>query len=204
MKLHFSPAIAVAAGLIVLLGYFINLPMLLALRLAFVDWASTLAAVALLLGLFNLLGVHGHKLVNHKPGWLYSLFLIAGLVTTFGIVATLGPAADASVWIFQYIQSPLETALAALLAVTLVLAGVRLLRRRRSVLSVVFLVTAMLVLIGSAPIPGEVGGLLAEVRAWVAQVPAVAGARGVLIGVALGAIATGLRVLLAADRPYGE
>jgi hypothetical protein len=41
-------------------------------------------------------------------------------------------------------------------------------------------------------------------RAEIVQVLAVGGARGILIGVALGAIVTGLRVLLAAERPYGD
>jgi len=36
-----------------------------------------------------------------------------------------------------------------------------------------------------------------------AGIPAVAGARGILFGVALGTVATGLRVLMGADRPYG-
>jgi len=35
-------------------------------------------------------------------------------------------------------------------------------------------------------------------------VVAAGGARGILLGVALGSIVTGLRVLLAVDRPYGE
>jgi hypothetical protein len=41
-------------------------------------------------------------------------------------------------------------------------------------------------------------------RAEVVQVLSVGGARALLLGVALGAVATGLRVLLAAERPYGE
>jgi len=31
----------------------------------------------------------------------------------------------------------------------------------------------------------------------------MAGIRGILMGVALGSIATGLRILMGADRPYG-
>jgi hypothetical protein len=38
---------------------------------------------------------------------------------------------------------------------------------------------------------------------WVTQVLALGGARGILIGVALGALTTGLRVLFGVDRPYG-
>jgi hypothetical protein len=39
---------------------------------------------------------------------------------------------------------------------------------------------------------------LNEFRSWIAQ----SGARGVLLGVALGTIATGLRILTGTDRPY--
>jgi hypothetical protein len=43
---------------------------------------------------------------------------------------------------------------------------------------------------------------LAELRSWIARVPAAAGARGLILGVALGIVATGLRVLAGVDRPY--
>jgi hypothetical protein len=84
----------------------------------------------------------------------------------------------------------------------LVLAGVRLLRRRSDSLSVFFLVTAVLVLLGTTPFFGfEIPGL-EEFHRWIIQVPALAGARGILLGIALGSVATGLRVLLGSDRPY--
>ncbi len=93
----------------------------------------------------------------------------------------------------------------ALLAVTLTYAAIRLLRRRLNLLSVIFLITALLTLFGTVSLPflGEVPGLSGLVRPIVSQVFAAAGARGILIGVALGTLATGLRVLFGADRPYG-
>jgi len=70
--------------------------------------------------------------------------------------------------------------------------------------TVLFLVTVLVVLLGTVPLFffGELP-LLTSVRGWIAQVPAVAGARGLLLGVALGTVATGLRILLGVDRPYG-
>jgi hypothetical protein len=45
---------------------------------------------------------------------------------------------------------------------------------------------------------------LPDLRNWLVNTWAVAGARGILLGVALGAIATGLRILLGSDRPYSR
>ena len=93
----------------------------------------------------------------------------------------------------------------ALLAVTLTYASIRLLRRRLNLLSVIFLVTAVLILLGTAPLPflGTIPGLSDLVRPFISQVLAAAGARGILLGVALGTLTTGIRILFGADRPYG-
>ena len=93
----------------------------------------------------------------------------------------------------------------ALLAVTLTYASIHLLKRRFNLLSVIFLVTALLILLGTAPLPflGVIPGLSDWVRPFITRVMAAAGARGILIGVALGTLTTGLRILFGADRPYG-
>jgi hypothetical protein len=65
-------------------------------------------------------------------------------------------------------------------------------------------VTAALILIASATLPfGEVGPLNDFLRPWLQHVLALGGARGLLIGIGLGTLTTGLRVLVGADRPYG-
>jgi hypothetical protein len=72
------------------------------------------------------------------------------------------------------------------------------------VMSILFLITAALVILGSATLPfGDVPLIGTTVRPWVTQVLALGGARGILIGVALGTLTTGLRVLFGIDRPYG-
>jgi hypothetical protein len=99
---------------------------------------------------------------------------------------------------------PVEASLMALLAVTLLYASIRLLRRRANLMSILFIATALLMLIGSATLPfGEIGALNNFLRPWFQHVLALGGARGILIGVALGTLTTGLRVLFGVDRPYG-
>jgi hypothetical protein len=195
--------IVMAIGLVVLLGFFIDLPVLNVLRTVFLRWAVILAAVAILVGLFNLAAVHWRKMGSRQTGRFYSAVLLISMVVTLVIGLAFGPTSTWSLWIFNHIQVPVETSLMAVLAVVLAYASARLLNRRINLFSIVFLATALLILIGTATIPGlEVPGLT-ELRAWITQVPAVGGARGILLGVALGTIATGLRVLIGSDRPYG-
>ena len=198
-------AITISIGLIVLAGYFIDLPLLTVLKQVLLQWSIPIAAVALLVGIANLFSVHWRKASAGQKGSIYSALLIFTLLATVAVAGFFGPTAPWSLWIFNYIQIPVETSLMAILAVALALAALRLLRKRLNLFSVLFLGTGIFMLLGAAPLfgitlPGLHGPFGA--RALIAEIPAVAGARGILLGVALGSIATGLRILMGAERPY--
>ena len=200
-----SAAIAIGFGLIVLLGYFIPLEQLTFFRTVLLQWAIILAAVATLVGVFNLLGVHWNKIQTKKKGSIYSILLLVSLFATFilGLVPP-GPGSATLQFFLNAIIVPAEATLMALLAVTLLYASARLLRRRADIMTFIFLGTVIVILLAAAPLPfGKIPGLSDFILPWITQVFAAAGARGILIGVALGALTTGLRVLFGADRPYG-
>jgi hypothetical protein len=100
---------------------------------------------------------------------------------------------------------PVEASLMAILAVTLIYASIRLLRRRVDVMSVAFLIVTVIFLILIMPTP--FGPLLGERMNQTAisflEMFSDGGARGLLLGIALGTVLTGLRVLFGVDRPYG-
>ena len=198
-----NAVIAIISGVLVLLGYFFpkvfgNIQSIL------VGWAIILAAFALLLGIVNLAIVHWKKIVNKGPNSLYSMVLLLSLAITIILVSISGPTGSLALWIFNSFQVPVEVSLLALLAVVLVYAAVRLITRKPRWYTVLFIVTVLVVLLGSVPLflIGEIAPL-SSLRAWLTQVPAMAGARGLLLGVALGTVATGLRILIGMDRPYG-
>jgi len=200
-----SVALAIAAGLIVLLGYFIPVNLLLDFRVTLLQWAVILAAVAVIVGVFNLLGVHWQKIQKRKKGGVYSILLLVSLFATFvlGLVPP-GPGSVTMQFALNAIIVPAEATLMALLAITLLYASTRLLRRRIDLMAIIFLGTAIIILLGSATLPfGKIPGVSDFILPWITQVFAAAGARGILIGVALGALTTGLRALFGIDRPYG-
>jgi hypothetical protein len=204
MKAPISAAVAIASGILILLGYFLHVDAIINLRTIMLQWAMILAAFALLIGVINLLRVHWNKARRGKVQSVNSLALLISFLVTVIVVGISSPSGKWSVWLFNSIQLPIESSLMALLSVILIVASIRLIRRRMNAFSVTFVITAILVLIGSISyifLPQN--NPLALIQQMLVNVPAVAGTRGILIGVALGAIATGLRVLLGADRPYG-
>jgi type IV secretory pathway VirB2 component (pilin) len=202
MKFNVSVVVAISTGLITLVAYFIPLAPLQAVRGALLQSGAILATVALMLGAGNLLSVHARKIRDRKPGHLYSIFLVISLLSVFIVVTIFGTQHPYSVWIVTQVQQPLEVALTGLLAGVLVIAGVRVMFRRPHWSTYLFFVTAVIVLLGTAPLPFVAIPVLQGFRNWLAQVPAVGGGRGLLLGIALGAATTGLRVLMGFDQPY--
>ena len=225
-----ATVVAMSAGLVVALAYFIPTslpvvgPLFTTLRLALVSLVSLLAAWAVLAGALNLLIVHSRKFAGQAPGGLYSLFVVLGLlgVVVGNLIAPLlsptagGAAGGLNRALLTYGLTAGGAALSALIAFFLVYAGYRLLRFRQggppSLMLVVFVLTAVVALVTLAPWPpvGQFnpvimpGTTLRDLLATLVQLPATAGARGLLLGIALGAVATGLRLLLGLDRPYGD
>ena len=209
MKRLFSAAnavVAISVGIIVLLGYFI--PAVNIFRFILLQWAVILAGVAVMIGIGNLFSVHLQKIRERRPGSVNSVILLFFMLITmiFGLL----PFWDSSWEPYQKmmldgIMIPAEISLMAVLAVTLLYACVRLLRVRADWASLLFLATTLIILLGLGPLPyiGQLPFMSDTLRPLVANVLATGGARGILIGVALGTLTTGLRILFGADRPYG-
>lgn len=216
LKSPLSTALAIGVGFVVLLGYFFGSDItgqtttLGILRDFFLQGAIVWASVAMLVGIFNLTSVHLEKIRTNQEGG-YSFVLLLTLIITLGVglfdIIKTHMNQELNFqrvsWVFDYIQFPIETSLMAVLAISLTYAAARLLTRRLNLLSVVFVGVVLLLLLGAVPLIAARAPMLADIRNWILRVPTVAGARGILLGVALGTIATGIRILTGSDRPYG-
>jgi hypothetical protein len=197
--------IAIISGLAVLAGYFLQgfFPVLADVQTQLLNWAIILTGVAALVGIFNLISVHADKVRHGEKGGIYSALLVISLVVTFFLGIILRPEHSAMKAVMNGIIIPTEAALMGILTISLLYAAIRLLRRRVDVMSIFFLLTAVFLLFGSVTLPFGDIPLFGTLARWVTQVWVLGGVRGILIGVALGALTTGLRVLFGADRPYG-
>lgn len=161
----------------------------------FVRWAGMLFAFTLILGLFNLAQVHANRIIKRDEGWSYSVILLATVV--FMLLAGLnGSNTPAVQWIFRYVQAPLHATLLSLVVFFIFSAAWRAFRTHSAGMFVMFL-TAVIVLLGQIPLSEEVLGLrFIQLQQWIVNVPNIAGHRGMLLGIAIGIIITGLRLLM--------
>ena len=175
-----------------------------------IQLVTVIAAVAVLAGLVNLVAVHLGRFVRAERGWPYSILVLV-VALAVGVLRILDRAEiwsgdlegeQISVRVFEAVQVSLESALAALLVFFLVFAAYRLMRDRVTVWNVLFSLTVIVVLVGW--IPFDDMDVLRDVRDWVVRVPASAGTRGLLIGVGLGTLVVGVRVLLGQDRSFRD
>ena len=200
-----ATVIAISVGLFILVGTLLPFPILVPMRLELLRWAVIISSAAVLVGIANLLSVHFQKIRRREKNSIYSAILILSMSLTLTVGILFGPNGGWMQMVFEGIIFPVEASLMALLAVTLIYASVRLLRRRADLMSIVFVATAALTIFASISLPffGQIPFLGDVIHPWLTSVLAAGGARGLLLGVALGALTTGLRVLFAFDRPFG-
>ncbi len=202
MKSPLATAIAISVGVILLAGYFIVTPILQNLRFVLLDWAIILGGFAAVVGILSLLRTHWRRL--RKKNYYSIIFIIAFLLTAI-IGLFLGPSNPTFGKVVTKIQVPLEASLLAVLFFILIFASIRLFEKRQTFMGILFIISTLLFLfIGSSfltfgqSIPG-IGAIISTIQA----LP-IAGARGILLGMALGGIAAGVRILIGVDRPYRE
>jgi hypothetical protein len=197
-----NAVLAVSAGIIVLLGYFIE--SMAGFRFFLLQWAVILAGVAVLIGIGNLFSVHLQKIHERRPGSVYSLVLLFFMLLT-AVVGFSPDLKPIQTMFLDGIMVPVEISLIAVLAITLIYSGIRILRVRGDWVSILFLATALIILLGIGPLPylGAFPIIGDWLRPFISYALATGGARGILIGVALGTLTTGIRILIGIDRPYG-
>jgi type IV secretory pathway VirB2 component (pilin) len=201
-KSSFLVAITLFTGLVILLVYIVQLPYLGELRKLFLQWFAILAAVAMIVGAINLANVHAQKIIHWRSNRFYSLVLLVSMLMTIALGFRFKPTDPVLVWVYNYIQMPVEASLMALLAIILAFIGTRLFRKRLDWFSGLFFVTVLIILSGSISLANLKLPGLALVKTWIEQIWAMGGLRGIVIGVGLGTIVTGLRVLVGVERPY--
>jgi hypothetical protein len=198
------------AGILVLVDFAGATPAADAIAATIVNWAALVSAVALVVGLLSVAGSHVMRVARRREDWGYSLVLLVSLVAVVvtGLLVPVGnqlqlPGSLAEQPLrlfFRAVYEPLAASLLALLAFFGLSAVLRALRGG-SAEAIVIATVALLVLATQLPPVAQLPYVGSSVQ-WLRDYVALAGARGLLIGSAIGAIVASVRVLLGLDLPF--
>lgn len=202
-----SAVVAVSTAILMMGALFATESFPEALGAVLLQVVMVTGALAILVGIINLMNVHLDRIRLLEKGWYYSVIVILsalGVMTAraLDIHASDDPSLALHQVLFDSVQRSLESALAGLIFFFLVYAAYRMMRNRVSLSGCLFQLVLLIVLVGWIPLSSL--GFFSGLRDWLLEIPTTAGARGILIGIALGTITVGLRTLIGQEQAFRE
>jgi len=176
-----------------------------------------IGSFALLLGLVNLFMIHAEAVNKRTRGWINSFaffvaffaIMIAGFVKDYAAAKAVSGSADSIYTVFfEGFLMPLSSTMFSMIAFYIASAAYRAFRIR-STESALMMITASIIMLGLVPagqyltsgLPGWLYWLrLENVSYWLLTSPNMAVQRAMAFGIAVGALATGLRIWLSLER----
>ena len=173
--------------------------------------AVIMTAFGYVLGGASALRVNLEGIARRQSDWPYKIVLVASLLFTVGIGLKEGrhwqDDHTVSMFLYNQVYSPMQGTMFALLAFYIASAAFRAFRIR-TVEAGLLAVAALIVMLGRVPVGDSMTAWLPEplrlgaMQEWIMDVPQSAAKRAVLMGAAMGVMATGLRVILGIERSY--
>ena len=215
IKKQIPLAIVFTFGMLILISYYVPRKISVNYVEMMNKWENIVTAFAFLLGLLSVFFSHYGKIKKKADGWGYSIFVFAGFLamvipafmnggrqTTEAGITLLG-------WAFRYIYNALAATMFAVLAFYIVSTAYRSFRIKSAQAFVLF-VAAFILILGKVPLGqiiwdsvlGWTGTGISDVIEWIMQVPAVAGKRGIMIGISIGIIVTSFKIIFGIERQY--
>jgi hypothetical protein len=211
MKREIPLLLTAVIGLFMILSFFVPHHLVSVPADFLQQCAVIVVAFGYVLGGANALRVNLDGIAKRQPDWPYKLVLVVTLVFTVLIGLKEGrhwqDDKTVSMFLYNQVYSPMQATMFALLAFYIASAAFRAFRVR-TVEAGLLAVAALIVMLGRVPIGDQMTAWLPEplrlgsVQDWIMNVPQNAAKRAVLMGAALGVMATGLRVILGIERSY--
>jgi hypothetical protein len=215
MKQAIPRLLCLVAGIAMIIQFFIPHQVSETIFSESLRWVRIISAFALVLGVRSIVFHHGTRIRRKTPGWGYSVVTFVGMavMTVVGLFGGVDPNASkllpTSIGGFSFhmqtlysnLMVPLGATMFATLAFYMASAAYRAFRARNKE-ATLLLIAAFVVMIGMVPVGSAIWSRFPDIAQWLLNVPSMAAKRGILFGVALGIIATSLKIILGIERGW--
>ncbi len=200
MRYHVPLFLTIVFGWFMIAEFFLPARIVKTISGSLQEWIIVVAAAAVVLGVANVGRIHLRKISRRERGFGYSFPLLGALVL-MGTTGLIFGIREGSLFDFLYLNAyvPMGGTMFALLAFFIASAAYRSFRVR-SLEAGLLALAAVLVMIGRVPVGSAVSEDFPRISEWIMNYPNLAAKRAILIGAALGAISTGLKILLGLER----
>jgi len=203
LKTRIPQVLTTLIGLFLLITYFFRLPTSIVDAADFIPrFCVVIVAIAVGVGTITLLNYHISLIRKREAGqWLYSIVMLATLSLFVIVGLGVGTTDPSFTWIYESMLVPCSTTTYAMWCFFVASACFRILRVRNKE-AFALLVSAILVMLSNVALGELIWINFPLIGSWIQSVPMMAAYRALTIGVGLGLILLGIRVLLARERGY--
>lgn len=200
-KLQIPVILTSLCGLLMILEFYFHIPEgMKSTNITLRSFTTILAGAALILGNILLFISHTKKLSERRKEWYYSIiFMISFIITALlGVKSVRDPT---FLWIYNSVTAPIGGTLYSLTGFYITVAAYRVFRARNWT-AALLLVTAFIVFLAYIPIGAVAVPGITSISEWIMSIPNTAGYRGMFMGIALGIVGMGIRVLIGKQREH--
>ncbi|HHX11103.1 MAG TPA: hypothetical protein GX729_07035 [Firmicutes bacterium] len=205
MKTSLPVAIMTVIALLIILDFFVvdsaSVQWIKQSGLVLRSWGIVISAFAMGLGAVNLLRRHVVAISRRETDAFYSILLVGSMIVMIVVGIASGSTSPVYDFLFSNILSPASATMYASIAFYIVTAAYRSFSAR-SLESWVLLLTAVIVMLGKAPIGAAISGIFPVASDWIESIPNTAGMRAIMMGAALGVVSNAIKMFLGLDRTY--
>ncbi|HDR00068.1 MAG TPA: hypothetical protein ENN51_07290 [candidate division WOR-3 bacterium] len=216
MKQALPRLLCLVAGVVMIVQFFVPHGVSETLFSESLRWVRIISAFALILGVRSIIAHHGTRVRRRTAGWVYSAVTLTAMVVSTFIGLFVGKDANTPSLLasgaqtpiplhmqllYENIMAPLGATMFSILAFYMASAAYRAFRARNKE-ATLLLVAAFIVMIGMVPIGAAIWTKFPDVAQWLLNVPNMAAKRGIWFGIALGMIATSLKIILGIERGW--
>lgn len=211
MKRELPLLVTAVIGLFMILSFFVPHHLVSVPADFLQQCAVIVVAFGYVLGGANALRVNLTGIARRQSDWGYKIVLVAALLVTVVVGLFEGrkwqDPDTVSMFFYNQLYSPMQATMFALLAFFIASAAFRAFRIR-TVEAGLLAAAALIVMLGRVPVGNVMTSFLPHeiqmgaVQEWIMNVPQNAAKRAILMGAAMGVMATGLRVILGIERSY--
>jgi hypothetical protein len=188
-------------GIVLVAAYFVDLPLINSLKEILTTTGSKIIPFTFILGTLAL-AIHSLREIFQKRKDIYlnaAILVSMSLMVFFGIM--FGGQSTGYQWMVDWIITPVETIMGALVIFWIAQSAFRIFRIQ-SLEAALIATTCFLTILGNIPTVAYISPELASLGAWLKIEINQSVARGLWMGVGIGAIILGVRILLGLERGY--